>query len=85
MIDTTTLRNQVNEYQERCRTTNHEPTFRGVGIALGISGRTVANVVRGYYCIGKPYTTKPHITRCIDNSDFEVIKGIFSDLKSTKC
>ena len=77
MIDTTTLRIQINEYLERCRTTNHKPTYSGIGIALGISGRTIANVVHGHFN-GKPYTTKPHITRCIDNDDFELIKGLFA-------
>ena len=34
-------------------------------------------VVIGYYKADKPYTTKPHITRCIDNNDFGIIKSIF--------
>lgn len=78
MIDTTTLRIKVNGYLERCRTTNHKPTYNGIAIVLGISGRTIANVVHGQFN-GHEYTDKPHITRCIDNDDFELIKGLFAN------
>lgn len=78
MIDTATLQIQVNGYLEQCRTSNHKPTYKGIAIVLGISGRTIANVVHGYFN-GHRYTDKPHCTRCIDNDDFELIKGIFAN------
>lgn len=78
MIDTTTLIIKVNGYRERCQTSHHKPTYKGIGTVLGISGRTVANVVHGYFN-GHRYTDKPHATRCIDNDDFEVIKGLFGN------
>lgn len=78
MIDTTTLQIQVNGYLEQCRTTNHKPTYTGIAFVLGISGRTIANVVHGHFN-GHEYTDKPHCTRCIDNNDFEVIKGLFAN------
>ena len=76
MIDTTTLQIQVNGYLEQCRTTNHKPTYKGIGIALGISAGTICNVVHGCFN-GHEYTDKPHATRCIDNCDFALIKGLF--------
>ena len=78
MIDTTTLRILVNGYLEQCRTSNHKPTYKGMAIVLGISGRTISNVAHGTYN-GHLYSDTPHITRCIDNNDFELIKGIYAN------
>ena len=78
MIDTTTLQIKVNGYRKNCLISHLKPTYKGVGTVLGISGRTIANVVHGHFN-GKEYTDTPHITRCIDNDDFEVIKGIFTN------
>jgi len=76
MIDTTTLQLKAKEYQDRCKTTNRKPTYKGMGKVLGISDRTVSNVVHGYFN-GHRYTDKPCATRCIENEDFEIIKGLF--------
>lgn len=76
MIDTTTLINKVNAYRERCKQTNHKPSYKGMGYVLGISPMTISNVVNGTFN-GHQYTTKPHITRCIDNKDFEILIALF--------
>ena len=76
MIDTTTLMTKVNQYMERCNLTKHKPTYNGIGIVLGISGTTIANVVNGHFN-GKEYTNTPHITRCVDNNDFDLIRALF--------
>lgn len=78
MIDTTTLQIKVDGYRESCRTSHHKPTYKGISIILGISDSTVANVVHGYFN-GKEYTATPHATRCIDNGDFDLIKGLFGN------
>ena len=78
MIDSATLQIQTHGYLEQCRTSKHKPSYHGIAIVLGISGSTIANVVHGHFN-GHEYTNKPHATRCIDNSDFDVIKGLFAD------
>ena len=76
MIDTSTVRKQVNRYREYCRRNNRKPTYKGLGTVLGISTATVSNVIHGHFN-GMAYTNKPAVTRCIDNPDFEVIQGLF--------
>jgi len=76
MIDTTTLINKVNGYTERCKQRNRKPSYKGLGYVLGISPMTVSNVVNGTFN-GHRYTSKPHITRCIDNKDFEILIALF--------
>lgn len=76
MIDTTTLLLKVNGYKKRCMRAKRQPTYKGVGSLLGISGSTVSNVVNGEFN-GRRYTDKPHVSRCIDNKDFETIKALF--------
>lgn len=78
MIDTSILQIQVQRYQTRCRENGSRPTYKGLALLLGVSGRTVANVVHGYFN-GHEYTDKPHATRCIDNGDFDLIKGLFGN------
>lgn len=76
MINTTTLITTIREYRQQCQDFHHKPTYKGIAALLGISGRTIANVVQGSYN-GRKYGEKPHATRCIDNSDFEVVQGLF--------
>ena len=78
MIDTTTLINKVNGYTERCNKTNHKPSYKGLSYVLGISPMTISNVVNGRFN-GKEYTSTPHITRCIDNKDFEILTALFNN------
>lgn len=77
MLNTIELQELVNKYDQDCFRHNKTPSFEGLGRALGITGRTVNNIVKGIYKDGKPYTNKPHITRCIDNNDFEIIRELF--------
>lgn len=77
MINTTKLQTVVSEYDKKCIELNIKPTHRGLGNELGITGQTVRNIVTGIYKDGKPYTTTPHITRCIDNEDFSIVRDLF--------
>lgn len=77
MIDTGVLIDKTSSYVSYCEEHNKAPTYTGIGNLLGVSGNTIRHIVIGYYKADKPYTTKPHITRCIDNNDFGIIKSIF--------
>lgn len=79
MINTATLEQIVNEYNRECRRSDREPSYIGLGTALGISGQTIRHIVRGLYKEDKPYTNKPHPTRCIDNQDFNIIRALFKE------
>lgn len=78
MVDSEILQNVTNGYRERCKRTNHRPTYKGLALMIGISDTTISNVVHGLFN-GHEYTDKPHATRCIDNNDFEVIQGLFAN------
>lgn len=78
MYDTETLTNLCESYLIYCGSSNSKPSHKGLASWIEVSTQTINNVVRGYYCIGKPYTPKPHITRKIDNDDFELIRSVFS-------
>lgn len=78
MIDSELLRESVTEYMERCRTKHKQPTFKGMGKILNISGHTVANVVHGTIN-GKPYNRIEKHNRLIRNSDFEMIREVFKE------
>lgn len=78
MISSTTLQTIVNGYWKSCRDNHCKPTYGGLAELLGISSGTVANVVRGLFN-GHAYTVHPHINRCIDNGDFDLIRAIFKD------
>ena len=77
MIDSEYLASKTNYYLEQCQEHNKAPTYYGYGTCLGISGNTIRHIVNGHYKNGKPYTDTPHITRCIDNNDFNIIKSVF--------
>lgn len=77
MIKTTTLYKIVNTYIDDCNEHNKAPTYNGLGDALGITGQTIRHIVKGAYKDGKPYTKKPHISRCIDNEDFKIIQDVY--------
>ena len=80
MIDTDLLTGITKGYIEHCQEHNKQPTYNGIGYCLGISGATVRHVVTGYYKDNKPYTDKPHVKRCIDNTDFRILKNIFDSM-----
>jgi len=77
MIGTQELQRQVLGYCKRCFTNHKEPTYNGLGTALNISGGTIKHIVTGYYKGSQAYTDTPHITRCIDNADFALIRALF--------
>ena len=76
MITTTELQEKVTRYRECCRVNHIAPTYKGISGLLGISHMTVSNVVHGQYN-HKPYGSRPHKTRCIDNDDFEILQELF--------
>ena len=78
MITTPTLVQKVTDYEQSCREKNRVPTYNGLGRWLGISGQTIRNVITGYYKGGLEYTIHPSISRCIDNGDFEIVRGLFN-------
>jgi len=78
MINTTTLVQKVNDYEQNCIQKKRTPTYNGLGRWLGISGQTIRNVITGYYKGDLTYTTNPSISRCIDNDGFPVIRGLFN-------
>jgi hypothetical protein len=76
MIGTKELQKRVLRYRNSCRDRHTEPTYTGLAFILGISGKTIRNVVNGTYN-GHRYTEHPHSTRCICNDDFETIRTLF--------
>ena len=77
MIGTVELQNKVSKYGKRCLESQKQPTYAGLGAVLQISGLTIKHIVTGYYKGGLEYTEKPHITRCVDNADFDLIRALF--------
>lgn len=77
MINTTKLQRVVTDYNKECRKQHKRPTYKELAQELNIHSSTISNIVRGMYADGKPYTSKPHITRCINNDDFAIIRDLF--------
>ena len=76
MIDTDLVNSKTQVYWTFCIQTDKRPTYKGLAEILGVSESTICNVVHVFFN-GHPYTDKPHVMRCIDNSNFETIKQIF--------
>lgn len=76
MIDKELVNLKTKLYWIFCLKKDKKPTYRGLAHALGVSESTISNVVHGFFN-GHKYTNTPHIRRCIDNSNFEIIKHIF--------
>lgn len=74
MYDTETLESLCRDYMNHC---HNKPTRKGLADWLQISSVTITNVIHGYYHGGTLYTLHPHISRKIDNADFELIRNIF--------
>ena len=79
MIDSLKVKQRVIEYLEYCNKYNLRPTYKGLASCLGVSIMTVSHIVSGYYKDNKPYTDKPHVSRCIDNCNFWIIQNLFDD------
>lgn len=77
MIDRLTIEKIINEYKQELRLQDKQPTYESLAEALNISDVTVSHIVKGFYKFNKPYTNKPHCTRCIDNNDFDLITELF--------
>ncbi len=77
MINTELLELKIKMYMLECHNMSSRPTYKGIGKILGISESTISNVVHGFFN-GHPYTSKPHVNRCINNQDFKIIRNIFS-------
>lgn len=78
MIPTPQLEQEVHIYLNECEQNHRKPTYKGLASLLAVSPKTIGNVVHGLYN-GHRYTDTPHATRCIDNSDFELIQGIYTE------
>jgi len=74
MYSTSKLNEIIDDYMNVCKC---KPTKKGLAIALGISSTTIFNVIRGYYN-HIPYGMQPSPTRIIDNSDFGIIRSLFT-------
>lgn len=78
MIDSGLLREKVSRYRRECLINGEKPTQKDLAIILGVSCRTVFNVVHGSFN-GFLYTDNPAATRCIDNNDFEMVRRLFDN------
>lgn len=76
MIDSTDLMRIVEAYAMRCQDTQHKPEYQALAVMLGISARTIKNVLAGAYN-GTEYGDKPSCNRCICNDDFQIIREVF--------
>ena len=74
MYDRKTLEKLVDSYLIYSK---GHPTRKGLSIWLEISSTTISHVLSGMYKNGKEYTPKPHISRKINNTDFELIRNVF--------
>ena len=79
MIETTKLYDGIEQYKELCQRVNRTPTYKGLALILNISPQTISNVVHGTFNGGHEYTDTPHAKRCIDNNDFDAVKGLFDE------
>ncbi len=79
MIDSGELQKRVSGYRKQCIDRQKQPSYNGLAVAIGVSAPTISHIVIGEYRNGKPYTPKPHSTRCVDNSDFDLIRALFDD------
>ena len=76
MIDKATLQEKVEKYRDRCQREHKQPTYIGLAFLIGVSNRTISNVVNGRFN-GRCYTDTPCATRCIGNADFEIVQGLY--------
>ncbi len=76
MIKSEFLENMILVYKGDCDSHGRDPTYAGLSRQLGISEKTVSRVVCGLYN-GRPYSSHPHVRRCIGNADFEIVREVF--------
>ena len=66
------------------RMTREKPTQARLARWIGFSPRTMANIKRGCFAPGKPYTERPCATRKIMNDDFEVLRDACKSMRLTQ-
>lgn len=76
------VESRIKAYMDACEDNDIKPTVSGLTSKLGVSKETIRHIRLGVYKSGKPYTTTPHIKRCIDNSDFETVVQAVKQCKS---
>ena len=76
------VESRIQAYMNVCKADNIKPTIYGLADRLGVNKETLRHIRLGAYKQGKPYTKTPHIKRCIDNSDFEIIRQAMEQCKS---
>lgn len=79
MINTEDLKQNISDYLDDCTTKHRKPSYFTFGHFIEVSPTTIRHVVKGQYANGKPYTDKPHISRRIDNTDFEIVRELFEE------
>ena len=77
MINTEELQRRVARYGQNCTNNQKRPSYIGLGAVLGCSNTTISHICTGVYKDGHRYTNKPHSTRCVNNSDFGIIRALF--------
>jgi hypothetical protein len=74
----TEVQARIEPYLKACNLYGTQPTVKGLSNTLGINERTLYRVIHGEYAKGKPYTSRPHPNRAIDNRDFALLESVFT-------
>lgn len=74
MYKSDVLKNLVTDYMDNC---NKEPTRQGLADWLGVSRKTISNIIKGTFN-GHCYTTTPHVNRIVGNEDFWIVRSLFA-------
>jgi predicted DNA-binding transcriptional regulator YafY len=77
----TDIESKVTAYTQACEHYGTPPTVTGLADSLGVSERTLYRVIHHEYAKGKPYTSRPHPKREIDNGDFALLESVFTGWK----
>jgi hypothetical protein len=72
---------RIEPYLKACEQLETAPTIQGLANSLGIKERTLYRVIHKEYAKGKPYTSRPHPKREIDNRDFALLESVFTGWK----
>lgn len=73
MYDSESLEKTVNNYMIHC---HNKPSRTGLAQWLSVSHQTISNIISGTFN-GHRYTNRPHVSRIVDNDDFEIIRSLF--------
>lgn len=75
---------RIEQYFGKCRTIGMLPTKEGLAKELQTTAKTLKHVCTGYYNSTRPYTNNTHVSRCIGNDDFELIKTACKRIEQSK-